>query len=224
MALIEIERLTKQFVSGDEELTVLSELSFKLEEGTNGVIAGESGSGKSTLLNIVGALELPTSGSVSVAGYDVERLSEEELTRYRSVVVGFVFQFHYLLPEFTARENVMMPALIRGAGTAEAGARAAQLLAEVGLEQRLEHYPVQLSGGERQRVAVARALMNRPQIVLADEPTGNLDEYNSSRVKELLFSLSRRHGTTLLAVSHDASLAEAADAHYVLEHGRLKEV
>jgi lipoprotein-releasing system ATP-binding protein len=222
MALIEVSGLSKRFQSGQEQLTVLSNLSFEIEEGTNTVITGESGSGKSTLLNIIGALDEPSTGSVTVAGRRIETLTEEQLTRYRSTVVGFVFQFHYLLPEFSARENVLMPALIKGARRADAMERADMLLAEVGLENRLGHYPIQLSGGERQRVAVARALMNEPRIVLADEPTGNLDEQNSARVRDLLFSLSRRHGTTLLAVSHDTSLAKAADIRYALERGGLK--
>jgi lipoprotein-releasing system ATP-binding protein len=222
--VIDIAGLHKSFRTGDEELHILSGVELSVEAGRTVVVTGESGSGKSTLLNIIGGLEEPSSGSVRAAGYAVPELSEDGLTRYRSRMIGLVFQFHYLLKDFTAQENLMVPALIAGGTRREAEAHAGELLDAVGLRDRADHFPMELSGGERQRVAVARALVNAPEIVLADEPTGNLDEHNSGIVKQLLFDLARRYGKTLLLVTHDLSLAEGADQRYRLEHGRLTRV
>ena len=219
--IVEVSALHKAFQTGHEQLHILSGVSLAVERGSIVVVTGESGSGKSTLLNIVGGLEEPSAGTVRVAGYVVPELSEAALTRYRSEVIGLVFQFHYLLRDFSAVENLTVPALIAGRSHREAQRHARELLEAVGLADRGNHLPVELSGGERQRVAVARALVNGPEIVLADEPTGNLDEHNSAIVKDLLFDLARRYGKTLVLVTHDLSLADGADERYQLEHGQL---
>jgi lipoprotein-releasing system ATP-binding protein len=187
------------------------------------VITGESGSGKTTLLNLVAGLDAPSNGAILFEGTDLGGLSETELAVFRSRNLGFVFQFHYLMRDFTALENVMMPALIAGEAASRARERSTRLLMEVGLSDRADHYPPQLSGGEQQRVAVARALTNDPSIVLADEPTGNLDERNSTAVEDLLFELVGRHGVTLLMVTHDRRLAARGDRRLVLAHGVLQE-
>jgi lipoprotein-releasing system ATP-binding protein len=216
-----LEGVGKKFRSGSEELTVLNNITVQLDPAVVTAITGESGCGKSTLLNLIGGLDTPTTGTIRIGDYDVGSLDEEGLTEYRRRVLGFIFQFHYLLKEFTALENVMMPALIAGKPRKTAAMRAEELLAEVGLEGRRQHYPTQLSGGERQRVAVARALVNDPLLILADEPTGNLDEGNSRIVEDLLFSLVRKHGKTLVLVTHDLRLAEKGDRRYGLHRGEL---
>jgi len=221
MAILEVICLQKTYHTEAEDLTVLRELNLNLEQGTAAVICGESGSGKSTLLNLVGGLDRPTSGRILFQGQDIGGGREEELARYRSRCLGFIFQFHYLLKDFTALENVMMPALIADLPRQKARARAEELLERVGLSSRRNHYPVELSGGERQRVAVSRALMNDPLLILADEPTGNLDEANARQVKEILFRLVSDYGKSMILVSHDLELASCGDRHYVLEHGRL---
>ncbi len=220
--LLEVSGLKKVFRSGQEELTVFEEVSFAVREGTTVVISGESGSGKTTLLNLIGALEAASEGRILFHGEEMTGKSEEELIDFRCRRLGFIFQFHYLLKDLTALENVFVPALIAGYPVAAARRRAQELLGRVGLEWRLEHYPVQLSGGERQRVAVARALMNDPELILADEPTGNLDERNSRAIRELLFELVRAFGKTMILVTHAAELALAGDQHYLLEHHRLR--
>ncbi len=219
--MLEVIELSKVFRSGEEELTVFSGVSLTVPAGATVVISGESGSGKSTLLNLIGGLDSPTHGRILFRGREITGREERELTDYRGRALGFIFQFHYLLRDFNALENVLMPALIVGRGRREARARARVLLEQVGLGGRLHHYPVELSGGERQRVAVARALMNDPQLILADEPTGNLDERNSAQVQRLLFSLVREYGKSMLLVTHASELAERGDARYVLEHGGL---
>ena len=195
-----------------------------MEAGSITLFTGESGSGKSTLLNIIGGLDAPDGGEVLVDGMRVDTLPEGEIDRYRSTAVGFVFQFHYLLDGFTALENTMLPAYMRGVPRREARQRAEELLGRVGLEKRLSHTPSQLSGGERQRVAIARALVNDPMLLLADEPTGNLDEGNTVKVKELLFSLVRDLGKTLLLVSHEQGLIPEGDRAFRLHAGRLTEL
>jgi lipoprotein-releasing system ATP-binding protein len=221
MALLSLQALRKTFASGAEEVQVLAGVDLEVEAGTSVVITGESGCGKTTLLNLVAGLDTPSSGRVVVGGTDVCALGETELAAFRGRTIGFVFQFHYLLRDFTALENVLMPAWIVGLRPVEAVAKAEALLAEVGLGGKLRRYPSELSGGERQRVAVARALMNDPALVIADEPTGNLDERNSEAVRELLFDLVRRHGRTLLAATHDARLAARGDRALHLVHGVL---
>jgi len=219
--LLVLEGVNKVYPSGSEELRVLKDLTVSVEASTITVVTGESGSGKSTLLNLLGGLDAPTSGTVRVGPYLVSHMDEDELTVYRRGVLGFIFQFHYLLREFSALENIMLPALIAGVSKDEAHGRAAKLLDEIGLSARGHHYPSQLSGGERQRIAVARSLINDPLLVLADEPTGNLDEGNSRMVEDLLFSLVRSRGKTLVLVTHDLNLARRGDRRFHLFQGSL---
>lgn len=221
MPILELNGVSKAFESDAEDLVVLSGISLAVEPGTVVSIGGASGSGKSTLLNLIAGLDAPSAGTIAVNEFRVESMSEDELTEYRSDIVGLVFQFHYLLKDFTALENVMLPAYMRGLRRPEAEERAAALLSEVGLAGRLRHYPGQLSGGERQRAAVARALINNPAIILADEPTGNLDSANSRGVENILLSAVRNRGTTLILVTHDERLAASGDVRLRLAEGRL---
>jgi lipoprotein-releasing system ATP-binding protein len=222
MEILCLSSVRKIFRTGSEDLTVLADISLRVQEGTTLVVSGESGSGKSTLLNLIGGLDAVSSGSIRYRGWEITGRSEAELTEMRSRQLGFIFQFHYLLKDFTALENVLMPAYIRGLPLKASRPRAEELLRQVGLRQRLEHYPQQLSGGERQRVAVARALMNDPGLILADEPTGNLDEKNSLVVQRILFDLVGQYRKTMVVVTHDAELASAGDSRHVLEHGLLR--
>lgn len=219
--LISIENLSKVYNTESEQLEILKNLSLSVERGTKVVITGESGSGKSTLLNIIGALDSPTSGTVKVGGLLISSQDEDKLTYYRSKTLGLIFQFHYLLKDFTAVENVAMSALIAGVPQKKALDHAKALLCDVGLEQRANHFPSQLSGGERQRVAVARALINDPELILADEPTGNLDPENAKSVGNLLFSLVDRYKKTLVLVTHDMKLAQNGDIIYTIRNGNL---
>ncbi|HEX7030521.1 MAG TPA: lipoprotein-releasing ABC transporter ATP-binding protein LolD [Gammaproteobacteria bacterium] len=204
-----------------QAVEVLKGVSFELHKGECAAIVGASGSGKSTLLHMLGGLDRPTGGEVTVAGRNMTTLSDARRGELRNEAVGFVYQFHHLLPEFTALENVAMPLLVRRANVREAASRARELLHAVGLEHRLEHKPGQLSGGERQRAAVARAMITQPAVILADEPTGNLDSKNGGQVFELLLKLNREHGTALLVVTHDHELAARMDRTWTLEDGRL---
>lgn len=222
MALIELKNVSKQYHNGQEELTVLKQIHLEVEEGESLVVTGESGSGKSTLLNLIGGLDFPTEGSIISCGSEVSSLSEKEITRYRNQDLGFVFQFHYLLKDFTALENICMPALMAGENRVQVMDRAAELLKKVGLEQRDSHFPGQLSGGERQRVVLARALMNDPALILADEPTGNLDERNSRVVEDILFQLTGELGKTLILVTHDTALAERGGRRLHLTQGSVE--
>jgi len=219
---VELKNLRKVYESRIERLEVLKGLNLEVEEGSIVSIVGESGSGKSTLLNLIGGLDFPTEGSILIDGTDISGLDEVGLTRYRNKYFGFIFQFHYLLNDFTALENVFMPLLIGGAKLSLAKRRARDYLQLVGLDKKENNFPTELSGGERQRVAVARALITEPRIVLADEPTGNLDENNSQVVENLLFELAKTLGRTLIIVTHDLELARRADVMYTLEHGVLK--
>jgi lipoprotein-releasing system ATP-binding protein len=219
--LVECLGLAKTFASAAEELCVLKDLDLSVESGSRVAITGASGCGKSTLLSILGGLDRATGGSVRVGEWRLDSVPERNLTDYRAKAVGFVFQFHYLLKDFSALENVALPAYMRGESRSEAYARAAELLSDMGLAERLDHLPSKLSGGERQRAAIARALINRPSLVLADEPTGNLDAQSSLSVRKLLFGLSERYGTTLVLVTHDQELAGEADLRYTLAGGRL---
>jgi len=212
--IIELELITKTFLSGeghDGTLRVLRGISLGVRKGEIIAVVGASGAGKSTLLHIIGTLEKPTSGRVLYNGTDVFAMGEEELARFRNLHIGFVFQFHHLLPEFTALENVAMPALIHGKAFSEIRAIAMDLLREVGLEERAEQKPPKLSGGEQQRVAVARALMNSPRVILADEPSGNLDSENARNLHKLIWNLSRNRGQTFIVVTHNEALAKQAD-------------
>ncbi len=222
-ALVEVKGLTKRFVTADGELEVLRDVDFRLEEGARVAIVGQSGVGKSTFLHVLGALDRPTAGSVHFRGEDVFAKPPDELARFRNVSLGFVFQFHHLLPEFSALENVMMPGLLRGLGFAEMRERAAAILGEVGLAARLAHRTGKLSGGERQRVAVARALVLDPALVLADEPTGNLDPGTGERISELLLEMNQARGMALVVVTHNERLAERLGRIAVLQRGGLQE-
>jgi lipoprotein-releasing system ATP-binding protein len=213
--------LEKTYSSDVEQLRVLEGLDFEVEVGSSVAITGASGCGKSTLLSIIGGLDRATGGMIRVGGWELDSIAERELGDYRASTVGFVFQFHYLLKDFSALENVALPAYMRGESRKSAFERAATLLADLGLAERLDHIPSKLSGGERQRAAIARALINRPRLILADEPTGNLDQSSAHSVRGLLFGLSARYGTTLVLATHDPALAEEADKRYKLEGGRL---
>jgi lipoprotein-releasing system ATP-binding protein len=210
MSLLEIVNLNKSFLKGDYRLDVLSGFNMSVGKGEMLAIVGPSGAGKSTLLHIIGGLDKPDSGSVLFQGEDILKLKGKALDQFRNQDVGFVFQFHYLLEDFTALENVMMPALIAGENIDEAVKRAKALLAKVGLEDRVTHFPAELSGGEQQRTAIARAMMNSPKIILADEPTGSLDKKNSDEVLDMI-RLMRDEGVTVLIVTHEAAIAESCD-------------
>lgn len=214
--------LVKRFVGGDgRELTILDGVDFELRRGEAVAITGASGAGKSTLLHLLGALDRPSEGQVAIDGEAIANLSDEALAKVRNRRIGFVFQFHHLLREFTALENVMMPAMISGASFAEATRQASALLADVGLAERATHKPRQLSGGEQQRVAVARALVNQPAVLLADEPSGNLDTETSSRLHDLLFQLRSERRLSLVVVTHNLDLASRADRSLNMDAGRL---
>ena len=219
--MIELREVSKTVMSGSEPLTILHPLSLQIPHGQFVAIVGPSGSGKSTLLGLIAGLDAPTSGSVLIDNVDITRLDEDALARLRGEKVGFVFQFFHLIPSLTAYENVAVPMEI--AGLDNARERAGQLLEEVGLTGRAHHYPSQLSGGEQQRVALARALANNPPIVLADEPTGNLDSANGRHIMDLMRNIHARRRSTLILVTHDAELAALADARLVLRDGRVVE-
>jgi len=219
--MIALREVSKTVTSGTEPLTILHPLTLDIPRGRFVAVVGPSGSGKSTLLGLVAGLDAPTTGSVVIDGVDITRLDEDALARLRGEKIGFMFQFFHLIPSLTAYENVAVPMEI--AGARDAAARAAARLEEVGLTGRAHHYPSQLSGGEQQRVALARALANDPPIVLADEPTGNLDTTNGRHIMDLLRSIHAQRGTTLILVTHDAELAAMADARLVLRDGRVVE-
>jgi len=221
--LLKVNNIVKNYVSGTETLHILKGINFEIEEGKSVAISGQSGSGKSTLLNIIGCLDHADEGSVFLNGIDITSLSEKEISVYRSTQTGFVFQFHYLLKDFTALENVMLPAYIAGVSKKEAIDRAKQLLSDVRLEDRSGHFPSQLSGGERQRVAVARSMVNDPALILADEPTGNLDPQNSDIAAELLYESAQKRKKTLIVVTHDKKVAQRASVRLTLVNGQLSE-
>lgn len=220
--MIEVKDIHKSFGA----LHVLQGVSLYVQKGEIVSIVGKSGAGKTTLLQIIGTLDRPDSGSVRIGGTDVLQLGEKELAAFRNKHIGFIFQFHQLLPEFTALENVMMPALIAAAASGkndskEAEARARQLLTELGLGDRLEHKPNELSGGEKQRVAAARAMMMQPDVILADEPSGSLDEANKHELHALLLDLRKRFGQTIIIVTHDKELAAISDRTIELVDGKI---
>jgi putative ABC transport system ATP-binding protein len=216
--MIELRGVSKTVESGGHPLTILHPLDYRIDSGQFVAIVGPSGSGKSTLLGLLAGLDAPSTGSILIDGVDITGLTEDGLARLRGEKIGFVFQFFHLVPSLTAYENVLIPMEI--ARRRDASARARQLLAEVGLTERAHHYPSQLSGGEQQRIAIARALANDPAIVLADEPTGNLDSATGRHIMELLVNVHRTRQTTLVLVTHDAELASQADTRLVLRDGR----
>jgi len=220
-ATLSCERVSKHFEEAGQRLDVLKDINLRVERGETLAIVGASGSGKTTLLQILGGLDLPTGGTVRINGQSFAELSDTDRGTLRNRALGFVYQFHHLLPEFTALENVAMPLLVRRRPVAEAEQQARQFLELVGLGARLGHRPAQLSGGERQRAAVARALVTRPQLVLADEPTGNLDGNNARGVLELMLELNRELGTSLVIVTHATEIAGRMQRVQVLEDGRL---
>jgi lipoprotein-releasing system ATP-binding protein len=222
--ILRVERLRKVFRSGTLELVLFDNLSFQVGKGEMVAIVGESGAGKSTLLHILGALDRPSGGDVYCAQLKLRTLSDEAAAVFRNRQVGFVWQFHYLLPEFTAVENVAMPLLVGGRGRREAEAEAEQWLREVGLQDRAQHRPGELSGGEQQRVALARALITHPQLLLADEPTGDLDNRTAETVFALIAKLHRGYGLTSLMATHNLAFARRCDRVLRLHHGRLEEL
>lgn len=220
---LEATGLGKQYnEGGGEPLHVLSDINLSVHESKTIAIIGSSGSGKTTLLNLLGGLDKPTSGKVMLNGDDLANQVEKDRCAIRNQRLGFIYQFHHLLPEFTALENVAMPLLIGGEAPAVASEKARAILSEVGLEKRLTHKPGELSGGERQRAAIARALIHEPNCVLADEPTGNLDRKNAEQAIELIIHLNHSYKTALIIVTHDMHIAEKMESIYTLEDGRLQ--
>ncbi len=217
--VLQCERLSKTYKTGDRSLTVLDEVTFEARQGTSMAIIGPSGSGKTTLLGLCAGLDVPSNGTISLMGFKLNSMSEDDRAYVRNQFVGFVFQNFQLLPTLTALENVMVPLELRG--TKNSSTKAKDLLARVGLSDRLDHYPTQLSGGEQQRVAMARAFMTSPRILFADEPTGNLDEENASQIVKLLFEINKEEKTTLVLVTHNLELAEKTERILQMKGGKL---
>jgi lipoprotein-releasing system ATP-binding protein len=220
--LVVVDNVTKTFLHEGSSVTVLKGVSLRVREGEMLCVVGPSGAGKSTLLHMIGTLDLPTTGHILYEGKDVTKLSSARLSEFRNQSIGFVFQFHHLLPEFTALENVMMPGLIQGRPKGPLAARARQLLAEVGLDHRTSHRPGELSGGEQQRVALARAMVMEPKVILADEPTGNLDSQTSDAIHNLLFELNQRRRTTFVIVTHSRDLAARMPRTVFMKDGAIE--
>ncbi len=220
--VLQCQNLSRIFADGKSSLKVLAEINLEVKRGTQIAIMGRSGSGKSTLLQLLAGLDNPTTGHVVLNGKDLTKLSPDELARWRNKTLGFIYQMHHLLPEFSAVENIAMPLLISGVNLKSALVQAKELLAAVDLTERAEHRPAQLSGGERQRIAIARSIAMNPDCVLADEPTGNLDAENAELALQLMQKLNRERGTTFIIVTHDADLAARLDHTYHLQDGFLK--
>jgi putative ABC transport system ATP-binding protein len=220
-SVIEVRDVCKRISHGQSSLEILTNISLQVAAGEFVAVRGPSGSGKSTLLGLIAGLDRPSSGSIRIAGREIGSLPEDELARLRRQTIGIVFQSYQLISTLTAFENVVLPHQLAGGSQREGTERANLLLEQVGLRARADHYPKQLSGGEQQRVALARAFMLRPEILLADEPTGNLDSHNGKQVLNLMAELNRQHGTTLVLVTHDPALAQSADRQIVLNDGRI---
>jgi len=223
-SVVELTEVKKVFKTGETLLTVLNGLNLTVQRGEIVAIVGASGCGKSTLLNLIGGLDIPTQGRVSIHERSLESYTEEELSNFRNRYIGFIFQFHHLLTEFTALENIMMPYLINNYDTDEAYGRSTHLMGLLDIAEKRDMKPNKLSGGECQRVAIARALVNNPEIILADEPTGNLDEFTAERTKKLLFDIVRKLHHTLIIVSHNRSIVSEADKSYHLNFGILNDL
>jgi len=219
--LLETKKLSKVYRETVGTLEILKNVDFGLNEGCIAVLTGASGSGKSTFLNIVGALDKPTGGSIFFGGKELSKFSRSEINVFHRKNLGFMFQFHHLLSEFTALENVLMPARIDSRDDGESRQMALELLGAVGLSERLSHLPRELSGGERQRVALARALMNKPNLIIADEPSGNLDEKNAQMLKTLILDLNKKYNQAFLIATHDMDLAEIATHRWIVAHGTI---
>lgn len=220
--ILKAEGISKSFAKADSrKLEILKDISFNLQENKITVIVGASGAGKSTLLHILSGLDTPDKGTVEITGTDIFKLKDDEIAGFRNKNIGFIFQFHHLLPEFTAVENVSIPLMINGLSLSKAGVKAKELLATVGLSERINHKPAELSGGEQQRVAVARALANSPRIIFADEPTGNLDSYNSELLHQLFIELRDKQKQTFLIVTHNPDLVKLADIVWEMKDGKI---
>jgi lipoprotein-releasing system ATP-binding protein len=216
---IEVKNLTKSYINGTEMLTVLNSVNFTLMKGSSVVIMGKSGCGKSTFLHMIGGLDSADSGTIYAAGHQIDSLKSDKLTQFRKKHIGFIFQMHYLLEDFTALENLIVTSMINGNHKKKAKDNALTVIDDVGLLSKVNNYPGQLSGGERQRIAIARALINDPDIILADEPTGNLDEENSRVIENLLFGLVKKYQKSLVLVTHDPYLSNMADETLILKKG-----
>ncbi len=219
--VLSCNNLRKTYESGPANVTVLEGINLQVNAGSKIAIIGASGSGKSTLLHLLGGLDLPDEGVVQVCGEDMSALSDPERGRLRNQALGFIYQFHHLLPEFSALENVAMPLFLRNDSIVKATEQAKEFLDKVGLSNRIQHKPTELSGGERQRVAIARALVTKPKVILADEPTGNLDRKNAMQVQEMMMQLNQELDTAVVIVTHDHSIADSMNSIYVLEDGVL---
>jgi len=222
--ILKIEKLNKSFKDKKRNIHILDDLDFQVDKGEFVSVLGKSGSGKTTFLNMIGMLDRPDSGDIYYAGQNVSKAPNSKIDLLRNEMLGFIFQFHYLLPEFTALENVMLPGLIGKKSRSEVEKRAKELLIEMQLEERLDHKPTELSGGEKQRVAIARAMINEPKIILADEPTGNLDEETSDVIHGLLRKICKEKDQTIIVVTHSTELANITDKRYHLTKGKLVEV
>jgi len=222
--LLHFRGVSKEYTSGEKRLLILDNIDLSIKRGMSVAITGKSGCGKSTMLNLAGGLDSPTLGSVMFLGKDLARMNDRELSDFRNRQVGFIFQSHVLLDDFSALENVCIPALIAGGTLRQVRSRAASLLERVGLLDRMTHHPQKLSGGERQRVAICRALMNNPSLVIADEPTGSLDEEASLQIENLLMDMVREQGKTLLMVTHDTQLAHTCASVYLLHNRNLEDI
>ncbi|QMU60948.1 MAG: lipoprotein-releasing ABC transporter ATP-binding protein LolD [Gammaproteobacteria bacterium] len=222
--VLQCENLSKAFDSGPARVEVLKNINFNVEQKSRVAIIGASGSGKSTLMHLLGGLDVPNSGTVTVCGEDMSTLSDAARGKLRNQSLGFIYQFHHLLPEFTAIENVAMPLLLRDGSISDAEGQAKEILSKVGLSNRILHKPTELSGGERQRVAIARALVTHPKVILADEPTGNLDSKNAMHVQNEMLELNEELDTAIVIVTHDSRIAESMDEIYTLEDGQLAKI